>query len=183
MSDADVVIVGDGPTGLSAALLLEKNGQDTIVLGEDETPMHQARLRNILGIEDEDGTPFMERAREQARSFGADLREARVTGAGETNGSFVAETEDGDTVTGDRLVLATGTDRSLAEDLDLAMDGDVIEADKEGFTSREGVLAGGWAIRPHKVQAANSIGDGASIALSILSAEAGEPVHDFDLAD
>jgi thioredoxin reductase len=178
----DVLIVGDGPTGLSAALLLEKNDLDTIVVGEDETPMHQAVLLNYLGIEEEKGTPFMQRARKQAEAFGTDLREDRVATVGRHDGGFRAETEAGDEFEGRYLVLATGTDRSLAEELALDLDGDVIAADKEGYTSEDGVFAGGWASRPYKIQAATSVGDGAAIALSILSEDAGEPVHDFDVA-
>jgi thioredoxin reductase len=181
MTGTDVVIVGDGPTGLSAALLLEKNDLDTVVLGENETPIHKALLLNYLGLEEEEGTPFIERARKQAAGFGADLREAHVTSVSTNGDGFEAETEDGQAVTGRYLVLATGTDRSLAEELGLSLDGDVIEADKEGRTSEEGVFAGGWATRPHKIQAATSVGDGAAIALTILSEEAGEPMHDFDV--
>lgn len=183
MVDTDVLIVGDGPTGLSAALLLAKNELDTIVVGENETPVHKALLRNLLGTEEEPGPSFLERAREQAASFGAELREGRVTSVEGEAGAFSAEAEDGETIEARHVVIATGMDRSLGEELGLAFDGDVIEADKEGRTSREGIYAGGWSIRPNMIQAATSIGDGAAIALSILSAEAGEPVHDFDVVD
>ena len=47
---ASVVIVGDGPGGLSAALFLAKNGQDVTVFGTDDTAMHYAYLYNYLGI-------------------------------------------------------------------------------------------------------------------------------------
>lgn len=39
---AAVVIVGDGPGGLSAALFLAKNGHQVTVFGEDKTSMHYA---------------------------------------------------------------------------------------------------------------------------------------------
>lgn len=181
--ETDVVIVGDGPTGLSAALLLAKNDLDVIVMGRNETPMHKAHLMNYLGIEEEDGTSFMRRARSQAEEFGAQIREAEVTAVREEDGAFLAKMDDGSQVGGEYMVLATGTSRELGEDLGLAFDGDVIEADKEGHTSQERVLAGGWAIRPHKIQAATSVGDGAAIALSVLSDKAGEPVHDFDVVE
>lgn len=179
----DVVVVGDGPTGLSAALLLSKNGLDPVVLGNNETPMHKALLKNYLGIEEEAGTPFMKRARQQASKFGAALRETTVIGLDEDEEGFRVETEAGETVTGDRLVLATGTSRELGEQLGLSFDGNVIDADKNGRTSLDDVYAGGWAVRPQKIQAAISVGDGAAIALDILSKEEGEPFHDFDVPE
>lgn len=183
VDETDVLIVGDGPTGLSAALLLAKNDLETVVVGENETPMHKALLLNYLGIEEEEGTSFMQRARDQAEAFGAELVESRVTSLDAEGERFHAEMDAGEELASRYVVIATGTDRSLAEDLDLAQDGDVIEADKEGHTSRERVYAGGWATRPHKIQAATSVGDGAAIALTILSTEAGEPTHDFDVVE
>lgn len=181
MVDVDVAIVGDGPCGLSAALLLAKNDLSVRVFGLDETAMHSAYLYNYLGIEELGGTALMERSREQCAAVGADLVQAEVEGVATADGGFEVETTDGEQTTANYLVLATGTDRDLAGDLDLAMDGDVIEVDRDGRTSTEKVYAGGWATRAHKIQAAISVGDGAAIALDILSSEAGEPVHDFDV--
>ena len=75
---ADVIIIGDGPGGLSAALFLAKNGQNVTVFGQDETPMHYAKLYNYLGIPEITGTDFQKVAREQVQSFGADLQEERA---------------------------------------------------------------------------------------------------------
>jgi flavin-dependent dehydrogenase len=38
----DVIVIGDGPGGLSAALFLAKNKMDVVVFGEDKTAMHWA---------------------------------------------------------------------------------------------------------------------------------------------
>ena len=69
----DVIVVGDGPAGLSAALFTAKNGLDTVVFGTDDTTMHKAYLYNYLGIEEIHGTEFMETARDQVRDHGAEL--------------------------------------------------------------------------------------------------------------
>jgi thioredoxin reductase len=44
-----VIVVGDGPGGLSAALFLAKGGISVTVYGEDKTAMHWALLKNYLG--------------------------------------------------------------------------------------------------------------------------------------
>ncbi len=46
----DVIVVGDGPGGLSAALFLTKSGLKVVVYGQDKTAMHGALLKNYIGI-------------------------------------------------------------------------------------------------------------------------------------
>ncbi len=173
--------MGDGPTGLSAALFLAKNGLDVHVFGPDETPVHSAYLYNYLGLMEKDGTAFMETARDQCEQMDAVLQDAEVERVGTTGDGFEAETDGGDTVTGRYLVLATGSDTSLGETLGVEMEGDVIAVDRSGRTSVEDAYAGGWSTRSDKIQAAISVGDGAAIAVDILSKEKGEPFHDFDV--
>src|SRR5688500_18947446 len=66
----DVVIIGDGPGGLSAALFLAKNGMSTVVYGQDKTAMHWALLKNYLGVPEISGTDFQSIARTQVSAFG-----------------------------------------------------------------------------------------------------------------
>ena len=58
-----VMIVGDGPGGLSAALYLAKLKMDVIVFGVDQTDMHKAMLYNYLGIPEMTGSEFQRIAR------------------------------------------------------------------------------------------------------------------------
>lgn len=197
----DVVVAGDGPTGLSAALLLAKNGLDVAVVGDDDTRMHNAYLYNYLGVAEVDGSAFVETAREQVAGFGADLVDGRVTAVesvddDSADGGFRATVEPADgtgaadgaeELASRYLVLATGTDRSLADDLGVELresdrfhDERVVEVDRRGRTSLDGVYAGGWTTRVYGVQAAISVGDGAAIAVDVLAEETGGPFHDFD---
>ena len=55
---ARITVVGDGPAGLSAALLLAKAGHQVAVHGDDKTAMHYAMVRNYLGTPDVPGSDF-----------------------------------------------------------------------------------------------------------------------------
>lgn len=180
MQRTDVLIIGDGPTGLSAALLLSKNGQDVVVMGKDETPMHKAYLENFLGLRKVRGTAFMERAREHVEAFGTELVTTEVSDVAAENGGFVVSGTDGTEVETRYLVLATGGSQKLAERLGVVFEDDRVRVDLDGRTSEDRVYAGGWLARGAKIQAAISVGDGAAIALDILSRELGKPFHDFD---
>lgn len=175
-----VVVVGDGPTGLSAALFLAKNGVEVTVLGYGETAVHKALLRNYAGEADTAGPEWVARARGQAEGFGARLVKGWVERI-EPGPPFRVATADAE-FEGDHLVLATGFDQDLVGPLGLATSGaGLVRVDADGRTSQERVWAGGGLVRGPKTQVATSVGDGAAIALDILSQLRGKPVHDWDV--
>jgi thioredoxin reductase (NADPH) len=175
------VVVGDGATGLQCALLLAKSGLPVHVVGADETPARKAVLHNHLGVDGVSGPDFVGAARRHAERLGARLHKARAVGAERTAGGFRVATEAGDTFEAPFLVLATGRDRALADALGLQAGPDGVLVDAWGRSSVDGVYAGGWLTRGHRIQVAISVGDGAAIALDILSRLKGRPVHDFDV--
>ena len=179
-TDTDVLVVGGGPAGLSAALFVQKNGLETVCLDTDETWMQKAHLFNYLGIGSVDGSAFMQTARSQVDSFGVDRIEAEVNDLNETDEGFAAKT-DGDSYAGRYVVLATGAARDLAESLGCAFDGDVVDVGVTMETSIEDAYATGAMVRTEEWQAIISAGDGAAAALNILSKEKGEHFHDFDV--
>ena len=179
---ADVIVVGGGPAGLSAALFTAKNGLETTVFDTDNTWMHKAHLYNYLGLESVDGSDFVERSREQAREFGVDLHEdEQVTDVEATDDGF-SVTAGGSDHEADYLVLATGAKRGLAEDLGCAFtEEDVVDVDVTMETSVDDAYATGAMVRAEEWQAIISAGDGAAAALNVLSKEKGEHFHDFDV--
>jgi thioredoxin reductase (NADPH) len=179
---SDVLVVGGGPAGLSAALFTEKNGLETTVFDADGTWLHSAHLFNYPGIGSQDGSAFMETLRSQVDSFGVDRHETEVTGVAETDSGFSVTTADGEHEA-PYLVLATGADRDLAEDLGCAFEGDVVDVSVSMETSLEDAYATGAMVRQQEWQAVISAGDGAAAGLNILSKEKGEHFHDFDTPD
>ncbi|WP_251342313.1 NAD(P)/FAD-dependent oxidoreductase [Haloplanus halophilus] len=177
-----VAIVGGGPAGLSAALFASKNGLDATVFDTDETWMHKAHLFNYLGVGSIGGDAFMSVARQQVDDFGVDRRQGEeVTGVAADGDGFTVTTAD-DEYGADYLVLATGADRSLAEDLGCETDEDgVVSVGVEMETSVDDAYATGAMVRAEEWQAVISAGDGAAAALNILTKEKGDHYHDFDV--
>jgi thioredoxin reductase (NADPH) len=178
----DVIVVGGGPAGLSTALFTAKNGLETTVFDTDETWMHKAHLFNYPGIGSIDGSNYMATLREQVDDFGVERhQDTPVTGVETDDEGFLVETAN-DEHAADYLVLATGANRDLAEDLGCAVTEDgVVDVDVSMETSIENAYATGAMVRAEEWQAVISAGDGAAAALNVLSSENGEHYHDFDV--
>jgi thioredoxin reductase len=163
---ARVIVVGDGPAGLSAALFLAKNGHEVEVYAQDKTAMHYALLHNYLGFDEIAGSEFQRRAREQVQRSGD---------------GFVVRTEHGGERRADYVVLAGGkAAQRLAEQVGAErVDGRVV-VDREYATDVDRVYAVGRVARPDRSQAIISAGAGATAALDILAREAGRDVTDWD---
>jgi thioredoxin reductase (NADPH) len=109
----DLVVVGAGPAGLSAALYGASEGLDTqavewVALGGQAST--SSRIENYLGFPAGiSGSELAERAAVQARKFGARLVvPAQAIGLEEEDGHHIVQLADGDVVTGRTLIVATG---------------------------------------------------------------------------
>ncbi len=180
---ADVLIVGDGPAGLSAALFLAKNEMSVTVFGLDKTLMHKAKVFNYLGIPEITGSEFQQIGRQQVKDFGGELLDVEVESVEKTDGGFSVHGADGSKREGTYLILATGPSNPLAESMGVDKGDEGMVSDRNGRTTVEGLYVVGWSSRLKKIQAVISAGDGACAALDILSARAGEDMHDFDVIE
>jgi thioredoxin reductase (NADPH) len=113
--DYDVVIIGAGPAGLSAAVYAAAEGLRAIVV-EGEAIGGQAgtsaRIRNYLGFSRGiSGAELAQRAYQQAWVFGAEfLLMQQVIGLRTEEPGHVLTVGDGSEVTGRAVVLATGVE-------------------------------------------------------------------------
>ena len=111
----DVVIVGAGPAGLSAAVYAASEGLSTTII-DPSVPGGQAgtssRIRNYLGFpRGLSGSDLTNRATEQAWLFGAEfLLARRVERLHRTEGGYVLSLNDSTDVTARAVVLATGVE-------------------------------------------------------------------------
>jgi thioredoxin reductase len=106
----DVVIVGGGPAGLSAALNLGRARRH--VLLSDAGPARNAAAEHIHGFVTRDGTPpaeFRRIAREQLQPYaGVVVRDARVEEVRGERGAFEVRLATGEMVASRRILLCTG---------------------------------------------------------------------------
>lgn len=177
----DVLVAGGGPAGLSTGLFTAKNDLETVVFDTDETWMHKAHLFNYLGTRSIAGSEFMKIARGQTADSGCELSVGEaVEYAEQREDGFLVGTEEADYETR-YLVLATGANRDLAEDLGCSFtDEETVDVSLSMETSIPDLYATGAMVRNQEWQAIISAGDGATAALDILSKERGEHFHDFD---
>jgi thioredoxin reductase len=177
----DVIVIGDGPGGLSAALFLAKNKLDVVVFGQDKTAMNYALLRNYLGIPEILGTEFQRIARKQVAELGARLRGDAVATIVQAGDGWTVTLEGGERQTAKFLVLSEGKGPRLAKQLGLTFDEhNGIATDRNARSSLDGVYIVGRSARPGRSQAIISAGDGAAAAIDILSRVKGENFMDWD---
>lgn len=177
----DVIIIGDGPGGLSAALFLAKNKVDVAIYGQDKTAMNWALLRNYLGLPEITGTEFQKVARAQVGAFGVTVHDEHVDAVAKDGDGYQATLAGGATVRAKYLVLSEGKSPKLAKQLGLEFDDKTgVATDKHAKSKLDGVYVVGRLSRPGRSQAIISAGDGAAAAIDILSREKREDVVDWD---
>ena len=106
----DVIIVGAGPAGLSAALILGRCRRSVLIC--DSGQPRNAASHGLHGFITRDGIEpkeFLAIAREQLSQYETvELRDATVVAGRRENDRFVLTTADGLNITSRKLLLATG---------------------------------------------------------------------------
>lgn len=112
----DVIIVGGGPAGLSAALVLARCRRRILVC--DEGRPRNAASEGLHGFLTRDGTPpleFLRLGREELRRYDVDFRRERVVDAAPERGGFWVRLDGGTEFRSRKLLLTTGVVDVLPE--------------------------------------------------------------------
>lgn len=106
----DVIIIGCGPAGLSAAIYTARSQLKTLVLGsKEESMLWKAHfIQNYFGVELE-GKDMLEKGIDQAKKLGSELVEAEVVSARGKDNSFTVTTSDNKEYETKTIIIATGT--------------------------------------------------------------------------
>ena len=177
----DLVIVGGGPAGASAATFAGHAGLQTVVLDADKGMTRRAMLYNHLGFPDGiTGPDLVDRGQEQAERCGAEWVKADVTSLERRDEGFVLTAEDGRTFEAREVLLTIGANLALAKQAGVEIGpgiqpriAEVVVVDAEGRTSVPGIWAAG-TVAGVSVHTIVTAGDGARVAINIISAKNGQ---------
>jgi len=184
----DLVIVGGGPAGASAAIFAARAGLRTLVLDADKGMTRRAQVNNLLGFPDGiTGPELVELGQQHAQGAGADWQNTEVTALQPADDTVRLATSDGGTFDADHVLLTTGASAALAHDAGVdTRPGteprmkEAIVVDEQGRTSLRRLWAAGAAAGA-SVHVIITAGDGARVAINIISDHKGERHDDHDM--
>lgn len=121
----DIIIVGGGPAGLTAAIYGLRAGKSVLVIeknGFGGQIAYSPKVENIPGTIQISGAEFADKLTEQVMNLGADVELENVV-AVETGDTFTVRTEEGSAFEGKSVILALGVKHRT---LGLPGEGDLI---------------------------------------------------------
>jgi len=191
MSDdtsADVVVVGGGVAGLSAATFTARHGLRTVVFDAGESILRRnAHLENYPGFPaGVNSRLLLELIRDQADRAGSRIETATVERVERTDGGFRVGTTDGDAVRSTYVIAATKNAVDYLEPVPgvgiVDRGKTFVETDDRGRTAVDGLYAAGrLAGKPH--QAVVAAGHGAEVAVTLLEDDDRGFYHDWVAPD
>lgn len=107
----DMIVVGGGPAGMTAALYALRNGKSVLVIekaGFGGQITHSPKVENYPGTLQMSGNEFADRFLEQIMAQGAEVELERVTKVTDEGRVKIVETEEGGRYEARTVVIATG---------------------------------------------------------------------------
>lgn len=110
----DIIVIGYGPAGTTAAIYAVRAGLSVLMIGRDQGSLEKAeKIENYYGfVEPVSGTDLLENGLKQAQRLGVTVITDEVTGVMVTEGFEVHTTNE--TYEGLSLIIATGMPRKKA---------------------------------------------------------------------
>lgn len=182
----DVAIIGAGPCGASAALIVARAKLSTLVIDADKGMTRRALVRNHLGLPEVTGPVLVDVGHQQLQAAGAVLEQTQLKSLAATADGFTLTDESGRTFEAAQVILALGANPALGKDAGVAITAgvepyikEVFVVDSQGRTSVSGVWAAGTCAGT-SVHTIVTAGDGARVAFHLVSALKGHRYVDHD---
>lgn len=183
----DVLIIGAGPAGASAAIFTAKANKKTVVIDSDKGMTRRAWFENFYGIEQISGPDLVDTGINQLKKLGAEYVSDTVVQVEAIAEGFKVVTEAGAEYEAKHVILASGIHVDLAEKLGLrTVPGTepriktIVLVDEAGKTNVPGVWAAG-TVAGVSVHAIITAGDGAKVAINVISELNAERYVDHDV--
>ncbi|WP_080848576.1 FAD-dependent oxidoreductase [Cytobacillus gottheilii] len=182
----EILIVGAGPSGASAAIFAAKAGKKVLVIDNDKGVTKRAWVENHYGVSEISGPDLVQQGKKQAEKFGAEFVQGSVESIKGGDSGFVVKT-DQSLFEAKHIILATGFMADLAEEAGITTKEGaeprvktIIDTDEAGKTNVRGIWAAG-TVAGVSVHTIVTAGDGAKVAINVISELNGERYVDHDV--
>jgi len=183
-SRRDVVVIGGGVAGLSAAIFTARHGMDTLLVDAGDSILRRnASLGNYPGFPAGiDARLLLAMIGDQAEEAGCERHEGSVSRVETAEGGFTVETAEGDRFRTEYVVAATKNETAYLDGVDgvgvIDRGKEFVDTDEHGRTGVDGLYAAGrLAEKPH--QAVVCAGHGAEVAVTLLEDHDEPFYHDW----
>ena len=106
----DVVIIGMGPAGLTAAVYAGRKKMSALLIGKHYggQAAWASEIENYMGFHYVTGTELMQKFREQAEKYPVEQKQGEVVSVGRGDGGFTVQIKSGEEFMARSLIIATG---------------------------------------------------------------------------
>ena len=107
----DVIVVGGGPAGMTAALYAQRNGKNALVIekaGFGGQITHSPKVENIPGFASVSGNEFADQMLDQILAQGAEIEFETVVSVENESDKKIVKTEEGSVFEGKTVIIAAG---------------------------------------------------------------------------
>lgn len=107
----DIIVIGGGPAGMTAALYALRNGKSVLVLekhGFGGQITYSPKVENYPGTKEMSGNEFADKLLEQILALGAEVELEKAVALEEADGHKLVRTEEGNAFEAMAVIIATG---------------------------------------------------------------------------